>query len=119
MPSGPLVGVRVLDLTQIIAGPLACMLLADLGAEVIKIEPPEGEPWRTNAQFVPLESKAFHSLNRGKQSLAMDLTRPECQEAAHRLVRGCDVVVINYRPDVAKRLHLDYETLRRARQDLV
>ena len=119
MPSGPLVGVRVLDLTQIIAGPLACMLLADLGAEVIKIEPPEGEPWRTNAQFVPLESKAFHSLNRGKQSLAMDLTRPECQEAVHRLVRGCDVVVINYRPDVAKRLHLDYETLRRARQDLV
>lgn len=119
MPSGPLVGIRVLDLTQVIAGPLGCMLLADLGAEVIKVEPPEGEPWRLTGQFFPNESKAYQSLNRGKQSLVLDLTRPECQEAVHRLVQTCDVAVINSRPDVARRLGVDYETLRTFRDDLI
>ncbi|MGE3074498.1 MAG: CaiB/BaiF CoA transferase family protein [Dehalococcoidia bacterium] len=119
MASGPLAGIRVLDLTQVIAGPLGCMLLADLGAEVIKVEPPEGEPWRLTGQFFPDESKAYQSLNRGKQSLVLDLTQPECQEVVHRLVKTCDVAVINSRPDVAENLGVDYETLKRHRPDLI
>lgn len=119
MASGPLDGIRILDLTQIIAGPLGCMLLADLGAEVVKVEPPGGEPWRLTGQFMPGESKAYQSLNRGKQSVVLDLTVPACQDAIHEIVRGCDVAVINSRPDVAKRLGVDYETLTRFRPDLV
>jgi formyl-CoA transferase len=119
MASGPLNGIRVLEFGQIIAAPLGCTLLADLGANVIKVEPTYGEPWRLNAQFMPFESKSFHGLNRGKQSLAIDVTRPEAQAIIHRLVPSIDVVVINYRPDVAERLCLDYETLRKLRADLI
>ncbi len=119
LASGPLAGIRVLDLTQIIAGPLGCMLLSDLGAEVIKVEPPDGEPWRLTSQFMPGESKPYQSLNRGKQSVALDLSRPECQEVVRRLVRTCDVAVINARPDVAARLGVDYESLKRERPDLI
>lgn len=116
---GPLDGVRVLEFTQIIAGPLGCQLLADLGAEVIKVEPLQGEAWRYTAPFMPAESKWFHTLNRGKKSLAINAGHPEAQEAIHRLVRACDVVVINYRPDVAARLCIDYETLAQIKPDLV
>ncbi len=116
---GPLHGVRVLEFSQIIAGPMGCQLLADLGAEVIKVEPPGGEAWRLTAQYVPLESKVFQALNRGKKSLAIDVSRPEAQEAIHRLVPFIDVVVINYRPDVAQRLRIDYESLSAIRKDLV
>ncbi len=119
MASGPLDGIRILEFTQIIAGPLGCMLLSDMGAEVIKVEPLEGEPWRLNRQFVPLESKTYQALNRGKQSLSIDLTKTQSQEAIHRLVEHADVVVINYRPDVAGQLNIDYETLRKLRPDLV
>jgi crotonobetainyl-CoA:carnitine CoA-transferase CaiB-like acyl-CoA transferase len=119
MPPGPLDGVRVLEFSQIIAGPMGCQLLADLGAEVIKVEPPGGEPWRLYSQYVPLESKVFQALNRGKKSLAIDVTRPEAQQAIHRLVPFIDVVVINYRPDVAQRLHIDYESLSAIRSDLI
>ncbi len=119
MASGPLNGIRVLEFTQIIAGPLGCQLLCDLGAEVIKVEPPNGEPWRVYAQFVPLESKVFHALNRGKQSLAIDMASTEAQQAIHRLMPSIDVVVINYRPDVARRLGIDYETLSALRPDVI
>jgi len=119
MASGPLNGIRVLEFTQIIAGPLGCQLLSDLGADVIKVEPPQGEPWRLSAQFVPLESKVFHALNRGKRSLAIDMAAPEAQEAIHRLMPAIDVVVINYRPDVARRLGIDYETLSSIRPDII
>jgi crotonobetainyl-CoA:carnitine CoA-transferase CaiB-like acyl-CoA transferase len=119
MASGPLNGTRVLEFTQIIAGPLGCQLLSDLGADVIKVEPPEGEAWRLQSAFMPLESKQFHTLNRGKKSLAIDIRRPEAQEVIHRLVRDIDVVVINYRPDVAAHLRIDYETLRGIKPDLI
>jgi len=111
MASGPLVGVRVLEFTQILAGPYACAHLADMGAEVIKVEPPGGEPWRLNAQYLPGESKWFHQLNRGKRSLVLKLGEPEAEEIVRRLVPEMDVVVINYRPDVAARLKIDYESL--------
>jgi crotonobetainyl-CoA:carnitine CoA-transferase CaiB-like acyl-CoA transferase len=116
---GPLSGIRVLDFTQVIAGPYACMTLADMGAEVIKVEPPGGEQWRLVSQFVPKESKAFQSLNRGKLSLVLDLEHPLAQEAVHRLIPSIDVVVVNFRPDVPARLRVDYETLRAIRPDLV
>lgn len=119
MASGPLNGIRVLEFGQIIAAPLGCTLLADLGAEVIKVEPTYGEPWRLNAPFVPFESKSFHGLNRGKRSLAIDVTKPEAQKVIHRLLASVDVVVINYRPDVAARLCIDYDTLKALRPDLV
>lgn len=119
MATGPLDGVRILEFTQIIAGPLGCQLLADLGAEVVKVEPPEGEPWRLYAQFVPTESKTFIALNRGKKSLAIDLGHPRAQEAIHRLMPQVDVVVINYRPDVAKRLRIDYDSLAAIRPDVI
>lgn len=119
MASGPLNGIRVLEFGQIIAAPLGCQFLSDLGAEVIKVEPPEGEPWRHNAPFMPGESKTFQTLNRGKKSFAIDVRTPEAQEAIHRLVRQTDVVVFNYRPDVAARLRVDYETLSAIKPDLI
>lgn len=119
MSIGPLEGVRVLEFTQIIAGPLGCMLLADQGAEVLKVEPLGGEPWRVYAQFMPLESKTYQSLNRGKQSIALDLAQPEARAIVHRLVKDVDVVVSNYRPDVPARLGIDYETLRTIKPDLI
>ncbi len=119
MASGPLTGVKVLEFSQIIAGPVACQILSDLGAEVIKVEPPGGEAWRLSQQFVPLESKWFQAMNRGKQSLAVDVADPRIKEAIHRLVPEMDVVVINYRPDVAARLGIDYETLRALKPDLI
>jgi len=116
---GPLEGVRILEFTQIIAGPFGCMLLADQGADVIKVEPPGGEPWRVYAQFMPLESKTYQSLNRSKRSLAIDLGKPEAREVIHRIVKDMDVVVSNYRPDVPARLGIDYETLRAIKPDLI
>ena len=116
---GPLSGIRVLEFSQIIAGPFGCQNLADMGADVIKVEPPEGEAWRQFSQFMPDESKWFHSLNRGKQSLVLSLREPEAQQIVHRLIPDIDVVVINYRPDVAARLALDYDTLREICPDLI
>ena len=119
MASGPLNGVRVLEFTQIIAGPLSCQLLADLGADVIKIEPPQGEPWRLAQQFIPLESKTYQGLNRGKRSLAIDLAHPESRAVVYRLLEDVDVMVINYRPDVPAKLGIDYESVRAIKPDII
>ena len=108
---GALDGYRVLEFSQIIAAPFCGMLLADMGAEVIKVEPPDGEPWRLFAQFIPLESRMFISLNRGKKSLPLDITSTEGQKIVHELIRDIDVVIVNYRPDVPYRCGIDYETL--------
>ena len=116
---GPLAGIRVLEFSQIIAGPFGCQNLADMGAEVIKVEPPEGEAWRQFAQFIPGESKWFQSLNRGKRSLVLAMRDPAAQQIVHRLVAEMDVVVINYRPDVAARLGIDYDGLRPLKPDLI
>ncbi len=117
--TGALEGIRVLEFSQVIAGPYACQNLAEMGAEVIKVEPPEGEPWRQFSQFYPGEAKYFQSLNRGKSSLAIALQEAAAQELIARLVPFCDVVVVNYRPDVAKRLQIDYETLSAIKPDLI
>ncbi len=109
--AGALDGVRVLEFSEIIAAPTTGMVLADMGADVIKVEPPWGESWRLNLQFVPLESRGFIAVNRGKRSLPLDMTRPEAREIAHALVKQMDVVLVNYRPDVPAKLGIDYETL--------
>ena len=111
MASGPLSGVKVLEFTQIIAGPFCGMHLADMGADVTKFEPIGGEPWRVFVELVPKESRTFASLNRGKRGVAMDMTKPEAQAVIHSLVKDADVVVINYRPGVAESLKIDYPTL--------
>lgn len=111
MASGPLSGVKVLEFTQIIAGPFCGMHLADMGADVTKFEPIGGEPWRVFVELVPKESRTFASLNRGKRGVAMDMTKPEAQEAIHELAKTADVVLINYRPGVAESLRIDYPTL--------
>ncbi|MDA0364412.1 MAG: CoA transferase [Chloroflexi bacterium] len=116
---GPLRGVRVLELTQIIAGPYCGMNLADLGADVVKIEPPEGEAMRALGGFMPGESKGFHSLNRGKRSLVIDLHEERGRAVVHRLLPAFDVFVINSRPGVSARIGVDYETLRKLRADLI
>ncbi len=119
MAPGPLAGIRVLEFAQIIAGPYGCQHLADMGADVIKVEPIGGEPWRHRAPFRPGESKQYHAMNRGKRSIALDLTASAAIDAVHRLVPSCDVVVTNYRPDVAVKLSIDYATLSGIRPDLV
>ena len=108
---GPLAGVRVLEFSEIIAAPYGGMMLADMGADVIKVEPPGGEPWRG---FQPLglkESRGYISLNRGKRGITLDLNAPEAREIVHKLAAGSDVVIVNYRPDVSAKLAIDYETL--------
>ena len=111
MASGPLAGVKVLEFTQIIAGPFCGMILADMGADVTKFEPIGGEPWRIFVELVPKESRTFASLNRGKRGVAMDMQKPEAHAVIHELVKAADVVLINYRPGVAEALGIDYDTL--------
>jgi formyl-CoA transferase len=117
--SGPLEGVRVLELSQIIAAPFCGLLLADMGADVIKVEPVGGEPWRIFAQFLPGESKTYIALNRGKRSLPLDITNPEAQAIIHKMIPEIDVVLLNFRPDVPARCNIDYATLSAINQRLI
>ena len=117
--AGPLDGVRVLELAQIIAGPYCATALADLGADVVKLEPPGGEGARRIGQFAPGESKAFHALSRGKRGIVVDLSQPRGQEVVHRLIAGFDVFVTNARPGVPERIGVDYDTLTQFRPDLI
>ncbi|NUZ06107.1 CaiB/BaiF CoA transferase family protein [Piscinibacter koreensis] len=107
----PLAGVRVLDFTIMMAGPYATRYLADLGAEVIKVEASEGDYIRSRAPLRDGHSAYFSHLNAGKQSIVLDLKNPVALQAVKALVAECDVVVENFRPGVMKRLGLDYETL--------
>jgi crotonobetainyl-CoA:carnitine CoA-transferase CaiB-like acyl-CoA transferase len=109
---GPLAGVRVLDLTGFVAGPYASVLLADLGAEVIKIEPIGGEPVRRQFQM-------FTYVNRGKRSLEIDLKSPEGTKVVHALAKTADIVLNNFRPGVAARLGVDAPTLHAINPNLV
>jgi len=103
--------VRVLDFTTTIAGPHCTRLLADLGAEVIKIEAPEGDMMRSRLPIRNGASTSFGQLNAGKKSLVLDLKRPEAVAVVHRLVKSADVVIENFRPGVMERFGLDYRKL--------
>lgn len=104
-------GLRVLDVTQFMAGPFCTMLLADFGADVIKVEPPSGDGTRQMPPSVGAESPAFNAVNRGKRSVVLDLKTPEGRDIFKRLAQFVDIVVENYRPAAMKSLGLDYETL--------
>ncbi len=108
-------GVTVLDLTRMLAGPYGSLLLADLGAEVIKVEDPAGgDPVRAmGPPFLQGESAYFISINRTKKSLTLDLTTPPGREVFLRLVRTADVVLDNFRPGILEKLGVDYSVLRR------
>jgi CoA:oxalate CoA-transferase len=103
--------VRVLDFTTTIAGPHCTRLMADLGAEVIKIEAPEGDMMRSRLPIRNGASTSFGQLNAGKKSLVLDLKRPQAVAVVHRLVKSADVVVENFRPGVMERFGLDYPRL--------
>jgi len=109
---GPLAGLRVIDLTRVLAGPLASQFLGDLGAEILKVEPPgKGDETRGFAPFVGGESHYFVGLNRGKRSLVIDLRQPEGAEILRGLVAQADVLIENFRPGVMERLGLGAEAL--------
>ncbi len=112
-------GLRVLDFTTTIAGPHCGRLLADLGAEVIKIEAPEGDMMRTRPPLRAGASTIYGQLNAGKKSVLLDLKSRHGAEAARRLVATADVVVENFRPGVMRRFGLDYPALREIKADLV
>ena len=117
----PLAGVRVVDLSRVLAGPYATMTLADLGADVVKIEHPAGgdETRAWGPPFAGGESAYFLSVNRSKRSVALDLKDPEGRELALELCARAEVVIENFRPGSAARLGLDYEAVRQLRPDVV
>jgi formyl-CoA transferase len=108
----PLAGLRVIDLTQAMAAPFCTMNLADMGADVIKVEPPTGEDMRRGSASRNGHSGTFVTINRGKRGLTVDLKQPAGVEIIHRLVKTADVFVQNYRPGAARRLGVGYEDLR-------
>jgi len=116
---GPLAGVKVLDLSAYIAGPYGCTLLADQGAEVIKVEAPSGDNLRNYPSTLENESRAFLGVNRGKLGLVLDLKVEQDKALLLDLVRQADVLVHNFRPSVPGRLGIDYETLSRINPRLI
>lgn len=108
---GSLHGLRVLDVTQVMAGPFCAMLLADLGADVVKIEPPSGDSTREMPGAVGQDTPAFNAVNRGKRSVVLNLKRTEGRDVFFRLARSTDIVIENYRPGVMASLGLDYAAL--------
>ena len=110
-PAGPLSGVRVLDLSAYIAGPYGCTLLADQGADVIKVEPPTGDNLRNYPSTLDAESRAFIGVNRSKRGIVLDLKQPANLVRLLRLVREADVLVHNFRPGVPKRLGIAHGQL--------
>ena len=117
---GPLGGVRVLDFTRVLAGPAASLALADLGAEVIKIEPPgAGDDTRTFPPMREGESHYFLAINRGKKSIVIDLKDPAGLQLAKDLAGKCDILIENYRPGVMDRLGLGYDTLKAINPGLI
>ncbi|WOH84597.1 CoA transferase [Bradyrhizobium sp. BEA-2-5] len=115
----PLAGVRVLDFSIMVAGPYCARLLADVGAEVIKIEPPEGDDMRLRTPLREGHSTYFGQLNAGKRSLALDLKNADAIRLVHRMVAEADILVENFRPGVMDRLGLGYETLREINPRLI
>ena len=111
-PMLPLAGIRVAEFCQVLAGPFAGVLLADMGADVIKVESPEGDLMRAWPPIIEGYSQYFASVNRNKRSVALDLKDAEGLARARELALSCDVVIENFRPGVMQRLGLDYAVLK-------
>jgi len=112
-PAGPLAGVRVVDLTVNVLGPVSTQILGDMGADVIKVEPPEGDYTRfVGPHRSPGMGTFFLNINRNKRSIVLDLKKDDAKLALARLVSDADVFVHSMRPGAAKRLGLDYPSLR-------
>ncbi|RME64058.1 MAG: CoA transferase [Alphaproteobacteria bacterium] len=119
--AGPLDGIRVLEFTSVVLGPWACQMLGDLGADVIKVEPPTGD---TNRNLGPSRNHAdmsalFMTCNRNKRSVVLDLKTPQGQQAALRLAARADVLVHNFRPQAMEKLGLDYPRVKAVKPDIV
>ncbi|OFW23696.1 MAG: CoA-transferase [Acidobacteria bacterium RIFCSPLOWO2_02_FULL_65_29] len=112
-------GLRVLDVTQVMAGPFCAMQLCDMGADVIKVEPPEGDSTRRMSGARGTDSPSFNAVNRGKRGIVLNLKAAAAQEAFRRLARRSDVVIENYRPGVMKAFGLDYASLSAGHPELV
>jgi crotonobetainyl-CoA:carnitine CoA-transferase CaiB-like acyl-CoA transferase len=112
-------GITVLDATQVMAGPYCGMLLADMGARVIKVEPPAGDSSRSMAGARGNDSPAFNAVNRGKRGIVLDLTHQQARDVFARLARSSDIIVENYRPGVMAKMGLDYATLSREHARLI
>ena len=118
--TGPLSGVRVLDLTRLLAGPFCTMILADLGADVIKIERPgQGDPARNLGPLVGDEAAYFISINRGKKSITVNLFSEEGQHLVHSMLPHCDVLVENFVPGTMARFALEYERVKSLHPGLI
>lgn len=118
----PLAGIRVVDVTQVMAGPFCTMLLGDMGADVIKVEPPPtGDSTRRSMGFrlKGEDSPGFLALNRNKRSIVLDLKKQEDRDVFYALIKTADVMVENNRPGVTERLGIDYETLRKLNPRLI
>lgn len=116
----PLEGIKVVDASQVAAGPFGTSLLADFGADVIKVEPLEGDSMRhADEGFGPGESAYFFGVNRNKRSIGLDLKEDEGKEILRKLVSEADVFVIAFRPQASRRLGIDYESLRKIKPDLI
>ena len=112
-------GIRVLDVTQVMAGPFCAMLLADLGADVVKIEPPSGDSTRQMPGAIGSDSPSFNAVNRGKRSVVVNLKTRDGREILTRLARATDILIENYRPGVMTALGLDYDALSAANPGLI
>ena len=104
-------GIRVLDVTQVMAGPFCAMQLCDMGADVIKVEPPDGDSTRRMAGASGTDSAAFNAVNRGKRGIVLDLKTAAGQDAFRRLLARADILIENYRPGVMRAFGLDYASL--------
>ena len=111
VPVTALEGIRVLDVSQVMAGPYCTMMLADLGADVIKVEPPAGDSTRRWAGTEGTDSAGFNAVNRGKRGIVLNLKEPQARGVFRRLARDADIVVENYRPGVMAAFELDYPRL--------
>ncbi|MBM3566785.1 MAG: CoA transferase, partial [Alphaproteobacteria bacterium] len=116
---GPFAGLRVIELSSTVAGPFCGRLLADFGAEVIKVEPAEGDPVRWMGRRAEDKSLYAASIFRNKKLVALDLRRPDAQEAVRRIAAACDILVENFRPGAMEKWGLGYDRLSAANPGLI
>tara|TARA_B100001750_G_scaffold246885_1_gene270706 strand:- start:344 stop:1624 length:1281 start_codon:yes stop_codon:yes gene_type:complete len=116
---GPLNDISVIEFGSFIAGPFAGQILADMGADVIKVEPLSGDPWRTSGRLIENEGRGFLTLNRGTRSLSIDLKNPKSKTIIHNLVKKSDAIVSNNRPTTSSKLSIDYKTLSKINPSII